>query len=163
VKRFSEKSQTSASQLLIKFATAFICIDKSNKRSRVVCVYIYIYIYIYICQAVHFAQFQRMNRPPFRWPSVHGRISISLPCLFLFTAKESQEESRAVWIAKNGDMATPWINDRDNGLYGSAGLRIPSHKFRCAYNVKLIRRFLEASLGDFNGDGSREQKGGRCR
>lgn len=61
---------------------------------------------------------------------------------------KGEEKTEGLGTMNHGN-ATPWINDRDNGLYGSAGLRVPwpLHKFRCAYNVKLIRRFLEPSRG----------------
>jgi len=137
--------------------------DEIKNKSK----YMYIFVKRYISRGARAALVSANESDSFAFPcgpSVRGRISISLPCLFPFAAKESREESRAVRIATHGDMATPWINDRDNGLYGSAGLRIPSHKFRCAYNVKLIRRFLEASLGDFNRAtvaGSEREKNGR--
>lgn len=81
----------------------------------------------------------------FRGPFVEDFNFVSLPT-FHGGQKESRNRRKGIAVLKCGDTA-PWINDRDNGLYGSTGLRIPRplHKFHRAYNVKLIRRFFKSS------------------
>lgn len=90
----------------------------------------------------------------FRGPFVEKDFNFASPLTFHGGQKESQGERERVAVLKRGDAAS-WINDRDNGLYGSTGLRIPRplHKFHRAYNVKLIRRFFKSSrwLGRGNG------------
>lgn len=95
-------------------------------------------------------------------------LSLSLRRLFTTTRKKlspeivkgAREEARGQRdtaakrevAERQAAAAASRINDRDSGLYGSAGLRVPRplHKFRRAYNVKLIRRLFESSSGDLN-------------
>lgn len=68
-------------------------------------------------------------------------------------------ERKSEWEGGSRGDAAPWINDRDNGLYGSTGLRIPRplHKFHRAYNVKLIRQFFKSSRWSGQGWGGGEK------
>lgn len=86
----------------------------------------------------------------FRGPFVDKDFNFASLSIFYGGQKENQDEKKEVTVPKHKDTA-PWINDRDNELYGSTGLRIsrPLHKFHRAHNVKLIRRFFMSlrSLG----------------
>lgn len=86
----------------------------------------------------------------FRGPFVEIDFNFASLPTFHGSQKENQDEKKGVAVLKYRHTAS-WINDRDNGLYGSMGLRIsrPLHKFHRAYNVKLIHRFFKSlrSLG----------------